>query len=136
MKNNKIFFIVLILAGLFIVGVKLLPHDNQIEINGGKPNSNTKVTQVSEKVAPNTVEIRKYEFTPKSLKIKKGTTITWVNNDIAPHTVTVDDENQKGPKSEYFRKGEKYTYTFSEVGTFPYHCEPHPYMKAVIEVTE
>lgn len=123
MKNNKIFLIILILAGVFIVGAQFLPHDKQIDGD-------------NEKVVPNTIEIKGYAFTPEKLKIKKGTTITWENFDLAPHTVTVDDEKKAGPKSKVFGKGEKFTYTFSEVATYAYHCEPHPYMKATIEVTE
>ena len=39
------------------------------------------------------VEIRDLEFTPKELVVTPGDTITWINYDIVPHTVTADDES-------------------------------------------
>lgn len=39
------------------------------------------------------VEIRNLEFTPKELVAALGDTITWVNYDLVPHTVTADDES-------------------------------------------
>lgn len=79
------------------------------------------------------ISIKDYAFSPATLTIKKGTTVTWTNEDIAKHTVTGDSG---GPSSDFFGKGESYSYTFATAGTFPYHCEPHPYMTATIIVTE
>ena len=79
------------------------------------------------------ITIRDYSFLPATLTIKKGTTVTWTNDDIAKHTVTGD---QGGPSSSFFGKGQSYSYTFDTPGTYPYHCEPHPYMTAAIIVTE
>ena len=85
---------------------------------------------------PNSVAIKGYAFSPNPLKVKKGTTVTWTNMDVAQHTITADNASSPGPKSELFGQGKDYSFTFTTVGTYPYHCEPHPYMKAVIEVTE
>ncbi len=79
------------------------------------------------------VIIKDYSFAPATITVKKGTTVTWTNEDIAKHTVTGD---QGGPSSEFFGKGQSYSYTFDKAGTYPYHCEPHPYMTATIIVTE
>ncbi len=81
----------------------------------------------------NAITIKDYAFSPATLTIKKGTTITWTNQDIAKHTVTGDSG---GPSSEFFGKGKSYSYTFTKAGSYPYHCEPHPYMTATIVVTE
>jgi len=134
MKENRIFLIILIIAAAVILIGHFGFHDKITE--GMQNMSHTGVMQKAEKIAPNTIEVKGYAFAPAKITIKKGTTITWINYDIAPHTITVDNPNQKGPKSKLFGKGEKFTYTFSEKGTYAYHCEPHPYMKAVIEVTE
>jgi plastocyanin len=83
--------------------------------------------------APNSVTISNYAYAPATLTVKKGTTVTWVNKDIAKHTVT---GNNGGPASSLFGQNEQYTYTFDTVGIFPYFCEPHPYMKAMVVVTE
>lgn len=84
-------------------------------------------------VAVNEVIIEKYAFSPKLLTVKKGTTVTWTNKDIAKHTVT---GKNGGPASALFGQGESYSYTFDTAGTFDYFCEPHPYMTATVEVTE
>jgi plastocyanin len=134
MKENKVFLTILLLAA---VGILIAHFGFHKQLMGGMQNmSGSGAMQNTEKIAPNTVQIKGYAFMPASMKIKKGTTITWENFDLAPHTVTVDDANQNGPKSKLISKGQKFSYTFSEVGKYPYHCEPHPYMKAVIEVTE
>ncbi len=84
-------------------------------------------------VAANAVTIKGYAFTPKTLAVKKGTTVTWTSEDIAKHTVT---GKNGGPASALLAQGESYSYTFDTVGTFEYFCEPHPYMTASVEVTE
>lgn len=81
----------------------------------------------------NAVTIQDYAYGPAKLVVKKGTTVTWTNKDVAKHTVT---GKNGGPKSELFGQNETYSYTFDTVGTFDYFCEPHPYMKASVQVTE
>ena len=82
-----------------------------------------------------TVEIKDFAFTPASIRVKKGTTVTWTNKDSAPHTVTGVDSN-KGPESGTLNKNETYSFTFEEVGTFGYICDFHPSMKGEVTVTE
>ena len=83
-------------------------------------------------VSSNSIVISNYSFSPQTLTIKKGTTVTWTNKDLARHTVTVDDNSFE---SSFFGQGEIYSHTFNDVGTITYHCSPHPYMKATIIVT-
>jgi plastocyanin len=137
MKKNKFVTIVSVIAGIGIL-ISYFTYHNPAEQTPGnaQENKTSKSIQADEKIAPNTIEIKNYSFMPNKIKIKKGTTITWINRDIASHTVTIDDKNKGGPRSKFIKKGEKYTFTFSEVGIFPYHCQPHPYMKAVVEVVE
>ncbi len=88
-------------------------------------------------VSENSVEIKDYAFTPQMLTVKKGTTVTWTNRDQARHNVVAQGSNaDTGPKSDLLSTGQSYTYTFNEVGTYDYLCEPHPYMKARVVVTE
>lgn len=97
-------------------------------------NSNT----VSESpVELNSVKIKDYKFGPATLTIKKGTTVTWENQDTAHHNVVAQGDNAAtGPKSKLLAQGEKYSYTFNTVGNYDYLCEPHPYMTGSIVVTE
>ncbi len=77
--------------------------------------------------------IESFAFTPRTTTIKKGDTIVWTNKDDASHTVTGDTN---GPVSKTLRGGDTYAYTFTEVGTFPYHCSFHPAMTGTVIVTE
>lgn len=79
-----------------------------------------------------TITIQGVAFAPKTLTVKKGTTVTWKNNDSVPHTVTGD---AGGPSSQQLANGQSYSYTFSTIGTFPYHCTIHPSMTATVTVT-
>ncbi len=79
------------------------------------------------------VEIKNFAFSPKTITIKKGTTVTWTNQDTVKHDAASDDGKFK---TELMGQGESQSVTFDEVGTYNYHCTPHPNMKATIIVTE
>lgn len=85
-------------------------------------------------VAGNAVNIAQFAFSPASLTVKVGTTVTWTNNDGEPHTVT--STNNDGPlKSPAMKTGDTYTFTFTTAGTFNYLCTIHPFMTATVVVT-
>lgn len=80
------------------------------------------------------VSIEKYEFVPRELKIKAGTTVKWTNNEKrASHSILFPQEGSL--ESDRLLPGESYQRTFDKPGTYSYTCTPHPEMKAVIEVT-
>jgi plastocyanin len=78
------------------------------------------------------VEIVNFAFAPETLEVEAGTTVTWTNNDAAPHTVTSDDG---AFDSGTIDPGGSFEFTFDEAGSFAYHCDIHPRMTATIEVT-
>lgn len=82
------------------------------------------------------VDIKNFAFSPEKITVKKGTTVTWTNQDTIKHDVTPDNPSADFKASELLAKGESYSFTFNTVGTFSYHCSPHPQMKATVEVTE
>jgi plastocyanin len=85
------------------------------------------------------VLIENSAFTPAKLTIKKGTTVTWTNNDNIGHNVVSDDDAPAGgpPKTaDVFGQGEVFSFTYDSVGIFPYHCAPHPFMQGAVEVVE
>ncbi len=84
-------------------------------------------------VAGNSVTIQNFTFQPANLQVKVGTTVTWTNQDTAPHTVTFRDSSLTS--SGTLQKGGVYTYTFTKVDTFAYYCQFHPYMIAQVVVT-
>jgi len=65
-----------------------------------------------------------------------GTTLTWTNYDVAPHTVTsgTHDAETDTFHSGLLQRGESWSYTFTEPGTYAYHCDPHPYMEGMVTV--
>lgn len=79
------------------------------------------------------IAIKDRAFTPSALTIKKGTRVTWTNYNSVTHSVTADNE---GPQSSVLKPGQQFSYTFTKVGTFPYHCAVHKGMNATITVTE
>lgn len=82
----------------------------------------------------NEVRISGYKFVPDRITVKKGSVVTWVNEDQAAHTVTSDTGTELD--SALLQKGQSYTHTFETIGLYTYHCSPHPYMKASVEVVE
>jgi amicyanin len=82
------------------------------------------------------VEIKDFAFSPAAITVKKGTKVTWTNKDSTQHNISPDTETADFKASELLAQGESYSVTFNTVGTFSYHCTPHPYMKASVIVTE
>ncbi len=73
-----------------------------------------------------------FGFSPATLTIQPGTTVTWKNVSAAPHTVASDDGTTFD--SGTVAVGASFTFKFKTAGTFTYHCNIHPYMKATINV--
>ena len=81
------------------------------------------------------VMMQNFAYNPATLSVKKGTTVTWTNQDSVDHDV-VSEPNGDMFKSELFSEGESYSFTFNSVGTYNYYCSVHPRMKGSITVTE
>lgn len=80
------------------------------------------------------VVVKDFAFQPTSVTVRAGETVTWVNCSKATdpaHTATADDGLWDSPE---FVTGGTYSFTFTQAGTYPYHCEPHPFMTATVEV--
>lgn len=77
------------------------------------------------------VNIKDLAFGPATLRIRVGQTVEWANADPLAHTVTADD---KSWGSGFLNQGGRYSRRFTAVGSFPYHCEPHPQMRATVIV--
>ncbi len=86
-----------------------------------------------------TVAIKNFAFAPQTVTVAKGSTVTWVNEDAFEHTVVSDASgaNAAGSvfKSNSLGKGDRYSFTFTTPGVYPYHCGIHPSMKGTITVS-
>ena len=78
-----------------------------------------------------TAKIDNFSFSPATLEIKAGTTVTWTNADDIPHTVVSTD---KVFKSKALDTDDKFSFTFDKPGTYPYFCSLHPKMTAKVVV--
>ena len=79
----------------------------------------------------NTITISSSGYSPASLTVAMGSTITWTNNDNTAHTVTTDDGSIN---SGDIAAGASYTKTFTAAGTFNYHDAHNTNMKGVLVV--
>ncbi len=72
-------------------------------------------------------------YLPDPITVVAGvnSTIEWVNNDNAPHTVTANDASFD---SGNVAQGQSFTFTFTTPGTYQYHCVYHPWMTATVIV--
>lgn len=78
-----------------------------------------------------TVSIHDRTFDPAQLDVAPGTTVTWVNEDVEPHTVTANDGLFD---SGVLEPGASYSVWFDGAGTVPYHCALHPDMQGSVVV--
>jgi amicyanin len=78
------------------------------------------------------VSIDNFTFTPPSLTIKAGTTVTWINKDDIPHGIA--SANNAFTKSKALDTDDSYSFTFTTPGTYQYFCYVHPHMTGTIVV--
>ena len=77
------------------------------------------------------IKIDNFSFAPGTITVAVGTTVTWINHDDIPHTAVSTDGVFK---SKVMDTDEKFSYTFTKAGTFPYFCSIHPKMTGTIVV--
>jgi len=82
---------------------------------------------------PDLIEVRidNFSFGPTEVTVMAGTTVTWTNHDDIPHTVVSTD---KVFKSKVLDTDEKFSFTFTTPGTYPYFCSIHPKMTGRVVV--
>lgn len=80
------------------------------------------------------VVIKSFKFTPTELKVKKGTTVTWRNEDSAPHTVESTTADNKVLDSDQLDQDDTFTFTFDQAGEFSYKCGLHSSMRGKVIV--
>jgi amicyanin len=98
---------------------------------GGSGSGGSNSAGVSPSVAAGpTVTIKDFKFSPATLNVKVGTTVTFVQEDSVPHNVTGGIL-----QSPTLTTGQTYTATFTKAGTYPYICSIHPFMHGTVVVT-
>jgi plastocyanin len=89
-------------------------------------------TSAPEKTAPKVykVEIKQMQFQPAVLKVQKGDTVIFINEDIVDHNVT--DESDKAWSSSPLSTGK--SWRFVALKSANYYCTIHPVMKGKVLV--
>ena len=78
------------------------------------------------------VAISGFSFSPASITVSAGDTITWTDSDAQAHTATADDGSFD--TGTIAGSGGTGSATFTTAGTFPYHCKIHPTMTGTVTV--
>ena len=113
------------------VGILLVAAFDYVTISPRQTNAATLAPQQTAQEMAATVKIDNFSFSPATLQIKAGTTVTWTNADDIPHTVVSDD---KIFKSKALDTDDKFSFKFDKAGTYPYFCSLHPKMTAKVVV--
>jgi plastocyanin len=81
------------------------------------------------------VIIKDFQFVPQEITIKRGQTLHWENREKRQyHSVWFKAQGE--PEPDYIFPDESYERAFSEAGSFPYRCGPHPEMTGTVHVTQ
>jgi plastocyanin len=84
-----------------------------------------------------TVTIQDFSFAPRSVTVKAGTTVRWTNAGPSAHNTTSDatlwdsgpldaPTSGGGGYGNGGSRGASFDFTFTQPGTYPYHCNLHP----------
>jgi plastocyanin len=129
---NKILIVIVVVLLLGGAGWFLMSKDSKTTgtttkqvTTGSKTNTGATVT------TQNVVELKDFDFSPKSLTVKAGSTVTFKNTDLAGHSVTAED---KSFDSGILNQNETASITFDKAGTYPFYCTSHPAMKMTVTV--
>jgi plastocyanin len=77
------------------------------------------------------VQVDNFTFSPETLTVPVNSAVTWVNKDDVPHVIASNDGLFK---SKALDTDQKFSYTFTKPGTYPYYCTIHPKMVGRIVV--
>ena len=139
MKNNTLIIVIIIVLILGVAAYLIMkpqpisptpsvPYTPPTSI---QPTAPTTALPASLNSSINIINIQSFAFNPSTLTVKAGTKVTWTNNDSVAHTVTSDSGKFD---SGNISPGQSFSYTFTNTGTFNYHCTIHPMMKGTVVV--
>lgn len=153
MRRSALWTLVVVIVALVFVGLLVAMGGNDDENKTVEPTTtppppaaSTPQTNPNTTTPPTTesqtgaaaVKINNFAFVEKEITIKKGTTVTWTNEDSVMHTVTPDsgEATAEFAGSGDLDNGDSYSVTFNIIGSYSYHCAPHPQMEGTVTVIE
>src|SRR6266567_1000220 len=129
--NSKVIIGIIVVVILIGGGVLLMnkgkgtpSSQNQTQMNMpstsiAKPSTNSSAQQIA---ATNSVDIANFAYSPATIKIKVGDTVTWTNKDSVGHSATADDGTWD---TGVLPQGKSGSEKFTKAGNFTYHCSVH-----------
>lgn len=75
--------------------------------------------------------INKFKFEPRTITVKAGTMVTWINEDSFTHDIIGENNSFVSPS---LLNGQKFSIKFEQTGTYNYYCGIHPVMKGSVIV--
>jgi len=79
------------------------------------------------------VDIVNFEFKPQKVVVKPGTKVTWTNQDTTIHDIK-DTSPLANPQGKEMSKGDTFSITYAQPGSYSYICGIHQYMTGTVEV--
>jgi plastocyanin len=116
--RKKLCFSGLVVALSMALAAVLIVHPTQAK----SEDANASATEV---------RVDNFTFGPDTLTVPVNSTVTWINKDDVPHVIASNDGVFK---SKALDTDDKYSYTFTKAGTYPYYCSIHPKMVGKIVV--
>jgi len=112
-------------AGVYKVECLVDGHDDlgmegSLEVRAGAP-----FVRVQERAEPGAISLEGFAFNPPRLEVVVGTTVTWTNEDPAPHTVTAEDGSFDSGTLE---PGQTFSFELGS-SAVAYVCQIHPEMR-------
>ena len=98
---------------------------------GGSSGADSTTAKTSGDVV--TVDMSNIQFDPKTVTVKLGQTVKWVNEDQVVHDVKADSGATFS--SDLFGHGKSYAFKPTKAGTIAYECTVHPGMTGTLKVT-
>lgn len=108
-------------------------HDLQESSSSSSSSSSLAITEEG-KVVSIVANSGSNSYNPNAIEVRVGDTVTWINDDSSPHTVTSSSDDSTFD-SDVLRKGETFSFTFDKEGEYPYFCTLHPSMVGTVIVT-
>jgi len=114
------------IASLAVLGFGLLSNLH------GQAGSDAPLAADTSSALNTPVTVDNFSFSPPTITVPVGTTLTWTNHDDVPHTIVSTDQKFK---SKALDTDDKFSFTFTQPGSYSYFCSIHPKMvgKIIVE---
>lgn len=134
-RSKRSAFAVIAFASVFGVAVVLASCFSERSTGAVVNEEDCNVVLPPEAVGSTIVTIRGFAFNPSNVRVAANAKVTWVNCETSTdaHTSTSDEAGWNSP---LLFPGDTYTREFGAAGSYPYHCAPHPGMRATVTVVE